>query len=63
MPKFMKDAKFKIQRAKKMRDRLKENEQRVISQNTKDKLWLKQLHTDITKKGMKISLFWHFINN
>lgn len=34
----MKDAKFKIQRAKKMQDRLKENEQRVISQNTKDKL-------------------------
>lgn len=38
LPKFMKDAKFKIQRAKKMQDRLKENEQRVISQNTKDKL-------------------------
>ena len=34
----MKDAKFKIQRAKKTQDRLKENEQRVISQNTKDKL-------------------------
>ena len=60
----MKDAKFQIQRAQKTQDRLKENEQRVKPQNTKDKMFLKQLDRDnITNKGMKVIFCWHFINN
>lgn len=49
-PKFIKDAKFQIQRAQKTQDRLKENEQRVKPQNTKDKMFLKQLEIILPTK-------------
>lgn len=50
----MKDAKFQIQRAQKTQDRLKENEQRVKPQNTKDKMFLKQLEIILPTKEWKL---------